>query len=146
MVVIKATLSYYFNMGRKKKAKSANNMIVLLVVVVGLVLFFVLFLIRSTQTQKSIDSHEQQASPTVSIYKYSIKELGTHNNKSDCWTTINGKVYVMTDYLKKHPGGADPILRVCGTDGSAMFDKKHGGQSRIELELNKYYLGELVNK
>ncbi len=37
-------------------------------------------------------------------------ELSRHNNASDCWVAIKGKVYDVTAFLYEHPGTAlDPI-------------------------------------
>lgn len=37
-------------------------------------------------------------------------ELQKHNTPSECWMAIRGKVYDVTSWLPKHPGGEDPVL------------------------------------
>lgn len=51
---------------------------------------------------------------------FAIQEISLHNKKTDCWTIVNGKVYDITSYVPRHPGG-DEILRACGADGTTLF-------------------------
>ena len=64
---------------------------------------------------------------------YTLVEVSTHNTPTDCWTTINGGVYDLGAWVKKHPGGEANILKLCGIDGSVLFNGKHGG---VELQLS----------
>lgn len=66
-----------------------------------------------------------------------------HNSASGCWAAINGNVYDLTNWINQHPGGQGPILSLCGTDGSAAFNGKHGGQARPASELANFLLGPL---
>lgn len=52
-----------------------------------------------------------------------LEEIGTHNSKESCWTTIDGGVYDVTNFISKHKGG-DKILAVCGIDGTDLFTGK----------------------
>ena len=80
----------------------------------------------------------------VVVYvEYSMTEVATHNNKSDCWTTINGGVYNVTSWISQHPGGEQAIIGLCGIDGSGAFNGQHGGQSRPESELATFKIGTL---
>ena len=54
---------------------------------------------------------------------YTADEVKTHNTKSDLWVIIDSKVYDLTDYVAKHPGGREAILRVGGTDITELFVK-----------------------
>ena len=70
-------------------------------------------------------------------------EVATHNSPSDCWSAIDGKVYNLTTWINKHPGGAVVIKALCGKDGSAGFSGQHQGQRRPAEELARFYLGDL---
>ena len=40
-----------------------------------------------------------------------LAEIAAHNSPSDCWVVIHGQVYDVTEFLTRHPGGAQ---RECG--------------------------------
>ena len=74
---------------------------------------------------------------------YTIAQVTKHNNRTDCWTAINGGVYNVTSWIAQHPGGQSTIISLCGIDGSAAFDDQHGGQGRPESELASFKIGTL---
>lgn len=71
--------------------------------------------------------------------------VATHNTRESCWTVINGSVYDLTTWIARHPGGANAILRLCGTDGTATFEGQHGGQGGPESQLAEFRVGALAN-
>jgi cytochrome b involved in lipid metabolism len=74
---------------------------------------------------------------------YTMADVAKHNSQASCWTAINGNVYDVTTWINQHPGGAEAILSLCGTDGSAAFNGQHGGQRRPEQELASFKIGAL---
>ncbi|MEK6898579.1 MAG: cytochrome b5-like heme/steroid binding domain-containing protein [Nanoarchaeota archaeon] len=60
--------------------------------------------------------------------------LGEHNSRDDCWVSFEGKVYDITSYLPRHPGGVNRILNYCGTSSGFenAFTGQHG-QSKVSL-------------
>ncbi|KAF2813368.1 uncharacterized protein BDZ99DRAFT_345373, partial [Mytilinidion resinicola] len=44
----------------------------------------------------------------------SAQEITKHRNRHSCWIVIEGHTYDVTDFLDKHPGGPDTILRYAG--------------------------------
>jgi hypothetical protein len=52
---------------------------------------------------------------------YTLADIAPHDDAESCWTSIEGRVYDMTKYINAHPGGAAPILAVCGQDGTEVF-------------------------
>ncbi len=58
----------------------------------------------------------------------SITALAQHNSASDCWIAYKGKVYDMTSYLGRHPGGTNAIARYCGSasEFEQAFTRQHG--------------------
>ncbi|KAI8950072.1 glycolate oxidase [Xylaria longipes] len=52
-------------------------------------------------------------------------EVAKHNTEKDCWVVINGKVWDVSDFLEKHPGGASVISRYSGRDASEAYDEVH---------------------
>lgn len=74
---------------------------------------------------------------------YTGAQVALHNSESSCWSIIGGAVYDLTPYIKKHPGGARNILKICGKDGTSAFEGQHGGESKPEAILANYKLGNL---
>ncbi len=78
---------------------------------------------------------------------YTLTDVAAHNKTSDCRTAIQGKVYDITTYLSKHPGGP-AISQACGKDGTTLFTTRNGSgphPANATKTLEKYYLGELKN-
>lgn len=76
---------------------------------------------------------------------YTMVQVAAHASAESCWTAIAGKVYDLTAWIKKHPGGQGAILRICGKDGTASFEGQHGGDSKPETILASYLLGPLTD-
>jgi cytochrome b involved in lipid metabolism len=74
---------------------------------------------------------------------YTMEEVAKHNSKESCWTVIRGEVYDLTNWIDKHPGGADKILKICGKDGTNLFVKQHGGKEKPEKILENFEIGTL---
>ena len=56
---------------------------------------------------------------------WTMAEVARHNTADDAWMVVHGKVYVVTHYLRYHPGGVDTLVNAAGTDGTELFDKYH---------------------
>ena len=50
-------------------------------------------------------------------------EIETHNKRDDNWIVVNGKVYNVTNFLKKHPGGAKVLGSYGGQDATVSVGK-----------------------
>jgi len=81
--------------------------------------------------------------PTPTISAYTLAEVGTHSGASSCWMAIRGKVYDVTSYIGRHPGG-NTILKGCGKDATAMFEGVSGHLKQKTLDLLPgFYKGDL---
>lgn len=81
--------------------------------------------------------------PTVSG-GYTLASIASHNSASSCYMAIRGKVYDVTPYISKHPGG-NTILKGCGKDATGMFEGVRGHLKQATLNLLPgFYLGELT--
>ncbi len=65
-----------------------------------------------------------------------LEELSKHNSKIDCWVIYQNKVYDLTLWLTKHPGGVDAILPYCGTQEFEDAFKEQHGNSKASLFFN----------
>ena len=52
-------------------------------------------------------------------------ELAKHNSRQSCWLAIHGEVWDATNFLEEHPGGANLILKLAGTDASDEYELFH---------------------
>ena len=80
------------------------------------------------------------SSPTPKLTK---EEVSKHNQRSDCWSIVDGYVYNLTNWVDQHPGGASRIISLCGVDGTSNFLGQHSGSSSAKSRLKSYELGKL---
>lgn len=83
------------------------------------------------------------STPTPAPGTYTLATIATHNTEADCWSAINGSVYDLTTWVSRHPGGTNPIVRLCGTDGSTAFTRKHGSTPKPQAALVLLKIGTL---
>lgn len=75
--------------------------------------------------------------------KFTLEEVKKHNKKSDAWLVINNKVYNVTNWIDKHPGGKI-IMKGVGKDATQLFlHYKHPSFVKESI-LPKYYIGDLA--
>ncbi|VEU23738.1 DEKNAAC104929 [Brettanomyces naardenensis] len=73
----------------------------------------------------------------------SFSELQQHNKPDDCWISLYGHVYDVSEFLKQHPGGARRILKYAGNDATKGFGMTHS-ERYMERYLQKdWYKGEV---
>lgn len=76
------------------------------------------------------------------INKYTLIEVAKHNTNKDAWIVIRNKVYNISDWISRHPGG-NIILKGLGKDATIMFDNfRHS--PRAEKILKDYKIGILI--
>nr|ACF22999.1 nitrate reductase [Chlorella vulgaris] len=75
---------------------------------------------------------------------YTMAEVEKHDTKESAWFVSDGKVYDATPFLKEHPGGADSILLVAGTDATDEFHAIHSNKAKKMLL--DYYIGDLATE
>ncbi|KAF2759445.1 putative mitochondrial cytochrome b2 [Pseudovirgaria hyperparasitica] len=65
-----------------------------------------------------------------------------HACADDCWLVIDGKVWDMTAFAPRHPGGSQIILTHAGRDATTAYNTIHA-PSLIEEEVPEAYKGRL---
>jgi len=57
----------------------------------------------------------------TSLPVYTWKEVGEHKERDDRWIVINGYIYDVTSWAKRHPGGEKIIGGYAGHDASVSM-------------------------
>jgi cytochrome b involved in lipid metabolism len=70
-------------------------------------------------------------------------QVAANNSPSKCWTIVGNKVYDLTQWISRHPGGSSSIASLCGIDGTSRFRGQHGSSGRPNSQLDSYYIGDL---
>lgn len=76
---------------------------------------------------------------------FTTAQVATHNSRTDCWAAVDGKVYDLTSWINRHPGGPDKIIALCGTDATTAFNGQHGADERPHEQLAEFQVGVLTD-
>ncbi|XP_063974032.1 cytochrome b5-like isoform X2 [Diachasmimorpha longicaudata] len=90
---------------------------------------------------------ENMTSPASSskVRLFTRYEVSRHDETDETWIIIHNSVYDVTDFLAKHPGGADLLIEQSGLDASDPFENVgHSSDARQMME--KYKIGEVVEE
>ncbi|GIW62642.1 MAG: hypothetical protein KatS3mg090_0468 [Patescibacteria group bacterium] len=93
------------------------------------------------------ETNEQNEDTNANNKVYTMAEVAQHSSKSDCWMIIHDKVYDVTSFIEKHPGG-DSILQGCGKDATELFETRPMGSGtphsdKAKENLENFYIGDL---
>jgi len=76
-----------------------------------------------------------------------MDDVADHAFPDDCWSALYGQVFDLTAYAPRHPnrgGGSTVIYEICGTDGTAEFDRHHANDRGYLTSFSSVvYVGEL---
>tara|TARA_B100000686_G_scaffold352569_1_gene454998 strand:- start:2406 stop:2927 length:522 start_codon:yes stop_codon:yes gene_type:complete len=70
------------------------------------------------------------------------EELAKHRKKDDCWLSIDGKVYDLSEFILDHPGGPEALLLYSGKDATKEFRMIHHPDI-IKTYDKLYHIGSL---
>ncbi|AWU75695.1 uncharacterized protein C5L36_0B09360 [Pichia kudriavzevii] len=97
------------------------------------------------QSDQGVHNEVPCAKDGVSISTVDLDELSKHNRDGDCWVSIHGRVYDVSEFVQQHPGGSDKLLRFAGKDATRGFRLQHP-ESYLERFLgDQKYRGRLVD-
>ncbi|PIZ83262.1 hypothetical protein COX97_01385 [Candidatus Pacearchaeota archaeon CG_4_10_14_0_2_um_filter_05_32_18] len=121
--------------------------VVIFTLIVVILAAIIVFSVGNTtsNTIKSTDSGKQGLSLLGNTIQNNmplgipLEELSKHDSETDCWVVYQGKVYDLTSWLTKHPGGVKTILPHCGTQNfEVAFKAKHGNsKASLFLQVSK---------
>lgn len=76
--------------------------------------------------------------------KYTFVNVTSKTN-SECMSSIDGKVYDFSSWIKRHPGGSIPIkLFACQKDATLIFGLVHSDSEKAHAALAEFHRGYLV--
>lgn len=117
-------------------------LIVAVLVVFGGVSIFIIS--NNSNTIPSTPSKNEITVSASTTLQYTLAQVLTHSSVSSCWSAVNGRVYDLTPWISKHPGGSEAILSMCGKDASSAFNDQHSGQKRPANELSGFMIANLA--
>ncbi|CAM9114501.1 unnamed protein product [Discosporangium mesarthrocarpum] len=97
---------------------------------------------RVTANNADVDPSEE----TVHLGKYTWQEVAKHNSAKSAWIVVDNKVYDITDFAKKHPGGSEVILLMAGRDATAAFQSYHPFTDKPRKILPKFEVGTITSR
>lgn len=98
----------------------------------------------STETPVGSTPATGETAPAQAPGTYTMTQVSTHNSALSCWSAISGTVYDLTAWVGKHPGGKEAIQKLCGKDGTALFEGQHGGMEKQAAMLATFKIGTLA--
>lgn len=75
---------------------------------------------------------------------FTWQEVAEHNSEESAWIAIDGKVYDVTDFVDKHPGGKEMLLLCVGREATDLFNSYHPFTEKPRAILKKYCIGSLA--
>uniref|UniRef100_A0A7S0XK19 Cytochrome b5 heme-binding domain-containing protein n=1 Tax=Mantoniella antarctica TaxID=81844 RepID=A0A7S0XK19_9CHLO len=76
---------------------------------------------------------------------YTMADVAKHDKEGDAWVTVADKVYDISQWVRRHPGGSMVLLQYAGRDITDAFRAYHGPVGKAPKTLASYYVGELVD-
>uniref|UniRef100_H0XYB0 Cytochrome b5 heme-binding domain-containing protein n=1 Tax=Otolemur garnettii TaxID=30611 RepID=H0XYB0_OTOGA len=86
----------------------------------------------------------KRAVPGRSLNTYSWQEVQRHNREADQWLVIDRKVYSVTGWADRHPGGRRVLKHYAGEDATDAFRAVHLDLDLVQLYLKPLLFGELA--
>lgn len=74
---------------------------------------------------------------------YTLAEVAQHSTQESCWTAVGDSVYDLSSFVAQHPGGERNIMKICGVDGTALFEAQHGSTESAQSVLASLKIGTL---
>lgn len=73
-----------------------------------------------------------------------ISELSRRRSKeAGHWIAVRDRVYDVTEFVERHPGGRHTLSEHAGTDATEAYEKAHHGRSEVDAMREMYFVGPL---
>lgn len=96
------------------------------------------------QRERRILRASNMPAPKNEGKQYTWEEVAQHNDAESAWIAIRGKVYDVTTFLDRHPGGFELLLLCCGRDATDLFISYHPFTKVPEQVLKKFEIGTVL--
>uniref|UniRef100_A0ACB8G2H9 Fatty acid desaturase 2 n=1 Tax=Sphaerodactylus townsendi TaxID=933632 RepID=A0ACB8G2H9_9SAUR len=94
---------------------------------------------------KGGEQGEESSERETQMPSYTWEEIQKHNLRTDKWLVIERKVYNITQWVKRHPGGLRVISHYAGEDATDAFQAFHPELSFVRKFLKPLLIGELAS-
>ncbi|NXS39526.1 FADS2 desaturase, partial [Balaeniceps rex] len=85
----------------------------------------------------------ESGEPETQLRCYTWEEIQKHNLRTDKWLVIERKVYNVTKWANRHPGGHRVISHCAGEDATDAFQAFHINPTLVQKFLKPLLIGEL---
>ncbi|NXU71136.1 FADS2 desaturase, partial [Oreotrochilus melanogaster] len=86
----------------------------------------------------------ESGEPEAQLRFYTWEEIQKHNLRTDKWLVIERKVYNITKWANRHPGGHRVISHCAGEDATDAFQAFHINPTLVRKFLKPLLIGELA--
>ena len=100
----------------------------------------------TNQESTTVASSTEPTTADSSSSSFTLEDVAAHSTENDCWMAIDGKVYDVSAYFGRHPGGNRELLRGCGIDATEAFNTQGGEGSHSSFavgQLAEFEIGTL---
>jgi len=73
---------------------------------------------------------------------FDAKRIRRHNTAANCWTVIDGNVYNLSAWTKKHADRQSTIAQLCGRNATKFYAKAPGGVAKATKSLKRFMVGK----
>jgi len=94
------------------------------------------------ESSKNIDGSQEILDEETGLKIIGLEEVANHDFREDGWMVVYDKVYDVTSFLGRHPGGEDVLLEYLGYDATMAF-RGVGHSAAAYRMMEKYVIGIL---
>ncbi|XP_076972356.1 fatty acid desaturase 2-like protein FADS2B [Tamandua tetradactyla] len=100
--------------------------------------------VTNGETKVKQEANGKSHVPGKCLNMYTWEEIQRHNKEMDQWLVINRKVYNVTSWARRHPGGHRVLNHYAGEDATDVFRAMHLNLDIVRLYLKPLLIGELA--
>lgn len=88
--------------------------------------------------------HAPPSAQKTAKRQFTAVEVAKHNKANDLWVILKGKVYNVSSWVPRHPGGELPLLGTGGQDSTTPFLSFHN-MSKVQPLMKAFEIGYVVD-